>query len=247
MALQEFNPKPKSGTGLLVLMPTRGQVSVETHTALSSNCDGLSRAFLSVARRPVVEARNGLWKMASEVSPNLPWADIYCLWCDDDAWWPPGTVAKMVDTLKQYPQIGLLSGSFSNRMPFSSIMTNRIAGIHSPPKPGVDCQLGEIVEVAECGFHFVMHRLSMLEALGPNPFEPFEGVSEDLSFCRRVREAGLRIFCATGALIAHIDPSDGVAYVPGDAAMRVENNELRRTTGSHVVVKTMDERENSKG
>jgi hypothetical protein len=240
--LQELRAVQKSGTGLVVLLSTRGQISIETHTALSANCDGLPKAMMTVARRPIVDARNGLVAMAVNAAPRLPWTETYVLWCDDDSWWLPGTITKMIDTMKSYPMIDVLCGAFSARVPFGSIRANRIAGIVSPPIPGVDCQLGEVVEVAECGMHFVIHRLSLLERVGANPFDRFGEVGEDFSFCRRVKAAGLRIFCATAAVIAHLDPRDGLAYVPGDAAMKIENNALVRITGEHLAPKTVEER-----
>jgi|SRR5579872_5894360 len=247
-ALQELPSRSsKSGTGLLVLIPTRGQIAVETFTALNENFDGLTKAILTVPRRPVVEARNSLWKMACEGQSQLPWSEAYGLLVDDDVFWLPGTVAKMIDTMRAYPQIEVLSGAYGPRLPFARIHANRVAGRMTPPTPGVNCQLGEIVEVQECGLGFAMFRLDMLSKLSADPFDTITDseigdLGEDFSFCRRVRKAGLRIFCATGAVIAHVDPRDGVAYIPGDTPHRVIGRELHRISGEHLVVKTAEER-----
>jgi hypothetical protein len=243
--LQNIQPTSKSGVGLVVLIPTRGQVSVECFTAVLANCGSLPKILITADRQPIVTARNHLWRTILLRRSHFPFEKAYVLWADSDSFWQAGVVSKMLDVLKSCPQIDLLSGAFCNRVPFSSIIANRTAGVHSPPSPGLDCTMGEIVEVEECGFHFVMHRIELLDKvakLGANPFDQIDERPEDFSFCQRLREAGGRIFCATGAVIAHIDPSDGIAYVPGDAAHRVEGNELRRITGQHLVPKAMEER-----
>ena len=238
-ALQELDRSPKTGTGLLVLMPTRGSVSVETFTALSSNCDGLPKAIVTVARRPVVEARNSLWKIATEAQAQLPWSEAFVLHVDDDAFWLPGTISKMIDTLRTYPQIDVLSGAYCTRLPFYTMIGNRTAGKLSPPVPK---QVGEICEVQEVGMHFVMHRIKLLSKVGPDPFNRIENMPEDYSWSRHVREAGGRLFIATGANVAHVDANSGSAYLVGSAVHKIENNELRPVQSEHLGLRLAEER-----
>lgn len=113
----------------------------------------------------------------------------------------------------------------------------------SYPKPGIDCTMRSLVEIEVCSFHFVMHRLDVLERVGANPFETDGSCGEDVAFCRRVREKGGRIYCAPGLLVAHVDPNDGVAYLPGEPPCRVEGNVLKRSGFTHVAPKVGEERE----
>jgi len=78
-------------------MPTRdGQMSTETHLALQSNSGPLQMLNIIEARRPVVDARNTLAQRLLEAKREGQYALNYALWVDSDAWWPPGTIARML-------------------------------------------------------------------------------------------------------------------------------------------------------
>ena len=80
------NARPK---GLVVCMPTRGAVSIETMLCLREHLDGYPHKLLTVFRKPVVEARNQLVKETRELDANpLDFDPRYVLWVDGDAWWP---------------------------------------------------------------------------------------------------------------------------------------------------------------
>jgi hypothetical protein len=51
-------------------------------------------------------------------------------------------------------------------------------------------QHGELATVSYCGFHFILHRLALLDRVGPDPFNEQGGMAEDWAFCDRVRSAG---------------------------------------------------------
>ena len=227
---------------LIVAMPTRGTVSVETHLALSANMDGLARCNLSVPRKPVVEARNELAAWIRKVAKERPWGwvprETYVLWVDDDAWWAPTCVKTALSALRDLPAIDLLAGWFGGRNEYCHAFAYRRVGDgESYPRPGKDCSPGEIVEVARIGFHFVLHRASLLERVGDDPFTIPEGsganISEDFAFCDRVRAAGGRIGVATAIPIAHVDPKDGAAYFVGMPATEIRGNAVVRTTAEH--------------
>lgn len=257
--LQPLAPKQakqkRDDYAFIVCMPTRGSVSVETHTALSSNKDDSAVILATVARKPVTEARNSLAATALQAVKDdpLPWIprEWIVLWVDDDSFWTPGTFAQLKAIFRAYSQVDIVAGYFGPRAPFSSPIAFRDKGNgESFPRPNVDCRMGDLVEVERVGFHFVAHRVSVLEKVGPNPFtipvDAEKNVSEDFAFCDRARAAGCRIVCATGLHIAHIDPRDGAAYIPGAPTLRVDNNRLATATLEHLdsdgAVKTGEER-----
>lgn len=245
--LQPLAPKaskPKRDEEVfIVCMPTRGSLSVETHTALTSNNDGSEIVFARTARKPIVEARNSLAEVAPQIVKNnpLPWEPKawYVLWVDDDAYWTPNTFTQLKAILGSYPQIDIVAGYFGMRLPFTYPCAFRDKNNgESFPRINVDCQQGQLVEVERVGFHFVAHRLSVLEKVGPNPFaipaDAEKNVTEDFAFCDRARAAGCSIVCATGLPIAHIDVRDGAAYIPGAPVLRVDRNRLVTTTLEHL-------------
>lgn len=218
-----------NGPAIMCLLPTRGAISVETVQSLSRT-DRLTVMLQGVARKPVDIARNELasiTRSAIKTAPFTPLGGWFILWIDDDAWWRAGTLLRAVQALYEHPEIDLLAGWFGPRSPKSCPAVRREDG--SWPRPGVDCQWGDIVEIARTGFHFVLHRAALFDAMPSEPFTLEEGdEAEDFAFCRRAREAGKRLWVHTGLEIAHID-ADGLAYLPGEPAFVVAGAELLKT------------------
>ena len=62
----------------------------------------------------------------------------------------------------------------------------------------------DIFEVAGCGFGAVIMTTDLIKKSGDLPFFPREGFGEDLSFCRRAREAGYKLYCDPSVKAGHI-------------------------------------------
>jgi hypothetical protein len=65
-----MNPTDPKPLGLVVCMPTRGVVSIETTLCLRHHLDGYASKPLTVFRKDVVTARNELAKQARELDPE---------------------------------------------------------------------------------------------------------------------------------------------------------------------------------
>lgn len=233
------------GPAIMALLPTRGRVTIETVFALS-RFDGIPHFKLPISRMGVTEARNSLAETAlalpgvAEIDPKAGW---YCLWIDDDAYWKPGTIALLLRALGANPQIDILAGWFSGRSTLSAPKATYADGTWPrPSQEGSTCEFGDIVEVDSIGFHFVLHKLDVLEKLGPKPFSPAEGpaaLTEDAQFCANAKAKGLRIYTHTGAPVAHVD-DEGYAYLPGEPRMKISGGNLvklgedRRSYGPDV-------------
>ena len=61
-----------------------------------------------------------------------------------------------------------------------------------------------IFEIEGCGFAAVMMTTDLIRSAGPLPFYPEEGFGEDLTFCRKVRDAGKKLYCDPGIKVGHI-------------------------------------------
>ncbi len=214
------------GPAIMCLMPTRGAIAVETVQSLSRT-DRLTIVLQTVARKPVDIARNelaNLARTAAKSAPFTPSGGWFILWIDDDSWWRAGTLTQAIQSLYDHPEIDLLAGWFSPRAANSCPAVRRIDG--SWPRPGVNCQPGDIVEVERIGFHFALHRASLLDDLPSDPFVlDTVDEAEDFAFCRRARAAGKRIWVHTGLPVAHV-ADDGSAYLPGEPAFRILGAEL---------------------
>jgi hypothetical protein len=195
-------------------------VCIETLHALWSNLDGLAPHLFSVARKSVSDARNEIAREAR----GFP--DALLLWVDDDAWWAPGTIERMIELLGRLHEFDVVAGWFTARAPFFPPMAFREDDTPVTLEEGKTAP--ELIEVSLVGGHCLMHRVSLLAALSDDPFSIPAGSPdpEDFVFARRVRAAGGRIFVAPELPIAHIEASTGLAYLPNIAAGRIIDNKF---------------------
>lgn len=234
-----MNPKP---LGLLVLMPTRGAVSVETMLCLREHLDGYPNELLTAFRKPVVEARNQLAKEARELNPTyLDFDPKYVLWVDDDAWWPAGHVDRAVSILEDHPDVAMVSGLFCKREPNVRPVAMTTEHVQIGPKQlwrfydplKCEYETGELTPLMLGGGHWFIIRRAMLQKVGDAPFNrltwkeafPNDGsaqetkMAEDLSFCVRVNNAGGKIVTERSLLVGHVDVTNGLCYYPNSPAL----------------------------
>lgn len=236
-----------SNLGVIVLMPTRGTLCLETHEALSHCMDGVPNIRATVSRKPVEEARNQLAAAALHIAEqdplNVASANYTCLWVDDDAWWPAGTIASMLRTMHERPEIDVLCANYSLRRPNSTpvavpkgladrINTQLISYGHEGLfaircDPGHFLNGDRIKEIGGgAGMHFVAHYVSVLQKVGPDPFNLGDNPAEDMAFYQKIYAAGLRVFCDTQLPVAHIEAENGVAFLPFHPPLRVAGGNL---------------------
>lgn len=65
----------------------------------------------------------------------------------------------------------------------------------------------ELFEIEGCGFGAVMMTTDLIRRAGPLPFYPTDKYGEDLSFCRKVRETGAKLYCDGRIRLGHIGTS----------------------------------------
>ena len=74
----------------------------------------------------------------------------------------------------------------------------------------------QVFEIAGCGFGCVMTSVDLLKEMVAThgaPFSPLMGMSEDLSFCWRVKQAGIKMYCDPAVKVGHIGQ---YVYTEGD-------------------------------
>ena len=227
---------------IIVLMPTRGAISLETHQALAMNMDGIRELRVTVARKPVDEARNELaWtalKIAADDPCHIGRDNYLVLWVDDDAFWLPGTVGSFIRTMQERTDINILCSYYCKREPYCApaAFPKALERKLLDGKPGLnfarftrdEWKPGQIDEIiGGSGMHFTMHRLRVLEAVGSDPFTPDENsLAEDIAFYQRCHKAGLRAVMDSRVPVAHVDVDSGLAFVPLSPPKRVYGNQL---------------------
>lgn len=244
LSKDDASRKPQRGEdALMICVPTRGQVSHETLLSIEQNLGGIKHCVARMARKPVAEARNALAKAVLEQVAINPFPftprEVFVLWLDDDAWIPPTLVPTMVKAMRELPALDALFAWFGKRVPFSQPVAYRcLDDLESFPKIGIDCQQGDLVPVEAAGFHTVLMRVRLLERIGADPFTPNLGYDEgeDWAFCRRARAIGARMAVGTAMPSVHIDPRDGMAYIPGMPAALMDGNGVRMLSTEHMGV-----------
>ncbi len=227
---------PVEPATFIVLVPTRGTVAVELLRALVNNSEGHRIVLRTVDREAVDVARNRLAELAIAAAddPTLfpPGSDPLAFWIDSDAFFFSGTFSLMLHTLAQNPAIDLLAGLFGPRAANRGATAFRSSGDRSSMlDPEKNFARGDLVDVDLVGLHFVLHRVSLLRKLGPDPFGPGDAPnSDDAAFCGRIRHGNGRITVATGIPVFHVDERNGAAYTPGIAACVVDGNSISDTT-----------------
>lgn len=159
-------------------MPTRGTVSIETFLCLLNRLDGYPSVFNPVFRKPVDVARNELAKYAREIDPDsLSFEPRYCLWLDDDIWWPKGHVDRAVRILEEHPDVDMVSGVLCGRNPFQApagfVLGERpCATLDELLKTRYDPEQykdGELTPLSMGSVAWALMRRDLLDRVGDNP------------------------------------------------------------------------------
>lgn len=136
------------------------------------------------------------------------------LWLDSDMQVPMDAMRKLGDDLDAGCDI--VSGLyFKRKPPFSPVVykecrIDRLEGGKLDPvaKTYTDYPQDTLFECEAFGFGCVMMTMDAVEKVtgrfGLMPFMPVGGFGEDLSFCIRAREAGLKLYCDSRVRCGHV-------------------------------------------
>jgi len=213
--------------------------------ALANNLGSIVHELVSVVGKPVIDARNELARRA------LARGAEFTLWLDDDAFFEPGSVERLLATMRDAPAIDMLAAFACDRRPFCSpnafrLHDDRYVALveRSTPAPfalpawAPRYSIGEIVPIDACAFHAVLMRTALLERVGPDPFalSHDSGYGEDFQFCRRARASGALLAVDTGAPVAHIESESGLAFLPYKPPGRILANRFTVVPDSRSAV-----------
>lgn len=206
----------KSKVGVLVGLACSGRLitpELVVAMALQPPPTHFSNAYLVVKGLPVDQARCVLAEKALEVGAKYLW------FVDDDTIPPPNTLQRLVTVLENYPEIKVIGGIYVTKAEVPQPVVFRGEGLGS----FWEWKKGEIFEVSSMGAGCMLIRTEIFQNL-PKPwfefidvpsFEPsIPGikVSEDVSFCNKVRAAGFLVYAHGGILCEHFDCETGKTY-----------------------------------
>lgn len=178
-------------------------------SCLSLNPVGYTEFFISAASL-VYDARNQLAKMAIDKGFDR------VLWLDSDMLFDPDLIARLnarIDEGAEY-----VSAFYIRRKPpfhpviYKELTIEKIGEREYLPKAEayLDYPQDSYFEIAASGFGAVMMTTEVIRRIAERfglPFSPILGFGEDLSFCKRAGELGIKMYCDSNIKLGHIGSS----------------------------------------
>lgn len=131
------------------------------------------------------------------------------LWIDSDMKFDRDMMKRMAQRMDEGYRF--VAGVYCMRKPpYTPVVYKAFEpGIDPMPfsKSELDARKG-MIQIAGCGFGAVMMDVSILSEMknqrSDYPFSPFLGLGEDLSFCKRATEMGVKLYCDTSIRLGHV-------------------------------------------
>ena len=179
----------------VIAIPTMGSIKIDT---FSSFVQLISEdTSWTVTRNSVVYmAREELAQKAKNAGAE------YIFWIDSDMKFPPDTLMKLMEDAEK--GMDFVSGiCFTKTTPPNPTILKRFEGetgiiYHDYPKD-------QVFEVAASGFGCCLMKTSLYEK---GVFYPLPNWGEDYSFCIRMKEKGIKMYCDSRVKVGHVGDFD---------------------------------------
>ena len=138
------------------------------------------------------------------------------LWLDSDMVFTPDTLVKLSHDMDTIPDCEMVTGLYTKRIiPYTPVIYREL----NEPDVGPDGQvvghihayedypINSIFKVEACGFGCVMTSVSLIRKVidkFTSAFLPYLWAGEDLSFCYKVKQLGIPIYCDSSIKCGHI-------------------------------------------
>lgn len=167
----------------------------------------------SVCFRPnslVYDSRNMLALSAIEMGMDR------VLWLDSDMVFTPNTLKALAQDMDTIPDCEIVTGVYTKRIiPYTPTIYKELKEPEVKPNGQVvgaikaydDYPVDSVFEIAGCGFGCVMTSVDLLKRVidkHQSAFLPYLWAGEDLSFCYRLQQMGVKIWCDSKIKCGHI-------------------------------------------
>lgn len=156
----------------------------------------------------IYDARNTLAKQAVTEGYDR------VLWLDSDMDFQPDLLEKLSADMDEGRE--LVSGLyFKRKAPVKPVIYKSLGYYKDPDADGVtpvavayeDYPQDSVFAIAACGFGGCLVSTDLIKRVGDKfglPFSPVMGFGEDLSFCSRVSQLGVEMFCDSRVKMGHV-------------------------------------------
>lgn len=150
----------------------------------------------------IYTARNNLSARAIQLGAD------YVLWLDSDMVFAPDILERLFADYSA-GKGDIISGLYFRRVaPFKPVLFSAVESTAEGPFTAEPESIpDDVFEIAGCGFGCVLMPTGVLmDVIGKygNPFDPINGMGEDLSFCWRARQCGYKIVCDPAISLGHV-------------------------------------------
>lgn len=222
-AMPEYVPEGAK-TGVVIAIPSRTPeppfngktITLELLLAMAVQTPPthLSTAYIGVRGKNISEQRDYCAKMALKVGAKYLW------FIDDDTVPPPNTLKRLIYVLDNNPDIMVCGGVYVTK---DSLQPQPVVFRGMGLGSFWQWKKGEVFEVTSMGAGCMLINTEIFKKIEApyfpwptsdsyDPSVPSSSVSEDVSFCNKVRAAGYRVFAHGGVLCDHFDAKSGNTY-----------------------------------
>lgn len=198
-------------TKILIAIPTLGSVPIEFFTSmLSLRIPENVEAEISVnANALVYVSRNSFAMKAIDGKFD------YILWLDSDMVFPPDTLIRLLEDAEKNKLDFVSAIYFKRQLPTAPVIYKSLHWEQKPDGttdhssvPFDDYPRDRMFRISGAGLACTLTKVSVIEQCAQrfrlSPFEPMPFMGEDLSFCWKVNECGVKMYCDSRVKVGHV-------------------------------------------
>jgi GT2 family glycosyltransferase len=189
----------------MIAVPCMDQVQTEFCKSLCNlkHIGSVKHSFTSCSL--IYQARTDLGQIAIQEKSD------FVLWLDSDMVFRPDLLIRLSKDMDEGREM-VSAVYFKRKPPFTPICYKTLEYSEHDNKPAyklepyLDYPKDDVFQAAGCGFGAVMMTTDLIRKVAERfgyPFSPMMGIGEDLSFCWRVNQLGVPIWCDSRIKVGH--------------------------------------------
>lgn len=195
---------------VLIAVPCMGSVSADFFDSIVHLRNDGTNLLALEANSLVYNARAHLTMKAIEIGAE------WMMFIDSDMVFPPDVIEKLLDTAIS-EEADLVTGIyFKRKFPTQPVICKNIYWSQDPKTGELDggAEVYEdyprdsVFPIEACGMACTLIKLSAIQdcanACRMSPYQPLPGLSEDFSFCFRMKQLGKKMLCDSRVKVGHI-------------------------------------------
>lgn len=195
---------------VLIAVPCMGSVSTDFFDSIIHLKNDGSNLLALESNSLVYNARAHLTMKAIEVGAE------WVMFIDSDMVFEPDVIERLLDTAIKY-EADLVTGlCFKRKYPTSPTICKTVYWSQDPKTGELDggaetyedYPRDSVFMIEACGLACALVKMSAIQdcanACRMSPYQPLPGLSEDYSFCFRMKQLGKKMLCDSSVRVGHI-------------------------------------------